>query len=572
MKLTKTVLLFIIAFALGLGISVPSAQANYYKDVNYTYWAYNDINFLSKHKVINGFQNGMFQPGATIKRKDAAVMMVRALELKELGEQKVSLADMTITSPGYKEVEMALSRGWFTITEDNFYPDAVLTRDEMAKALATAFGYLGEGTSSFIDVPIQDYYYPFIDAILYHGVTEGYNDKTYRPLEKVTRAQFSAFLSRVFHQPIAYEIKVNGEIVETVQSLDKAIEHADYYEGSSVHPASHKFMSFSQEIANNDKTGIKAGALIYNGFGENDSFTSDFFKPYLSYRTPTGTSQTMFDTFIVLGLRYDGGQFAETALNKANYAEFQTQIDRTFASNGVLNNLNIAATSNNQKADVYIAIPYPKRTEDIVTLDGRSLTNDVYSRYDLTKWYIDQVMNEMQYNNYSNLNFKGFYWMNETVKVIEDEVLISSLASNIHQKDKFFIYAPHATSTNFKKWRDYGFDAAFLQPNAFRTTVPDKPARLHRAFVNAQIYGSGITMEINSYGTPEQAEQGVEAFNLYMDFAKRYDLPKKGMIFYQDRNMIYRMATFPYPVYQNWYKQLTETFFSVDPVEEEAAL
>ncbi|MFJ7825449.1 DUF4855 domain-containing protein [Psychrobacillus sp. NPDC096623] len=561
MKFIKFIIVILATIVLGLGSFTPLAQAHNYKDVDYTYWAYNDINFLSSFNVITGFKGGEFKPGLTIKRKDAAVMMVRALEKTELGDQEVVVKDMLPTSPGYKEVEMALSRGWFSTFEGKFLPDGNLTRNEMARALATAFGYNGNGTSSFVDVSRDNPYYEYIDAILYHEVTEGYKDKTFRPLEQVTRAQFSAFLSRVFHQPIAYEIKVNGEVVETVQSLDTAIYLAGNYEGSSIHPASHKYMSFSQEVANADKTGIKAGVLIYNGLGENDTFTPSFFDPYLSYKTQEDKEQSMFDTFVILALRYDGGQFSETAQNKANYAEYEWILNRTFADDGALNNLNTAAKAKGQKADIYITIPYPKRTEDFIALDGSEIANDVYARYDIGKWYIDRVLNKMQSSQFDNLNLKGFYWMNETVKVTEDEVLISTLSNYIRNKGKFFIYAPHATSTNFRKWKSYGFDAAFLQPNAFRTNITNKEERLHRAFVNAQIYGAGITMEIDSYGTEAQALQGAEAFEMYMDFAKRYNLSEKGMMFYQDRNMVYRMATFNYPVYQNFYKQLTDTFF-----------
>ena len=560
MNFTKTVSRFLVVCLLATFFYSPSAHAMYYKDVSYSYWAYQDINFLSKHKVINGFKNGYFKPGLIITRKDAAVMMVRALELDDLGEQPIEMKDMKETSPGYKEVSMALSRGWFSTFDGEFNPNDLLTRNEMAKALAVAFDYTGDDSSTFKDVPVTNDYFDYIDAILFHGVTTGYNDGTFRPLEKVTRAQFSAFLSRVFQQPISYDIKVDGELVDNAPSIEDALYLSKQYEQSTIHPASTKYKEFSQQIASSDKTGIKAGALIYNGVGEVDSFTPEFFNPYLSYKNTAGLNQQMFDTFIILGLRYEGGQFAENALNKANYAEWQSQIDRTFSDVGALKNLNEAAKMHNRSADVYIAIPYPKRTEPFIKLNGTEEANNLYSRFDISKWYINTVTKRMTEANFENLNFKGFYWMNETVKVTEDEALISSLSQAIHREDKFFVYAPHATSTNFKKWRSYGFDAAFLQPNSFRKSVPNKEDRLHRAFINAQIYGSGITIEIDSYA-PFQAEEGIEAFNLYMDYAKRYGLDKNSMIFYQGTNMVVRMATYDHPVYQMWYSQLKSTFF-----------
>lgn len=291
-----------------------SASATYYKDVTYTHWAYQDIQFMTKHRIINGYSTKQFKPGETITRKDAAVMMVRALQLPD-ASAPVALNDMRPTSPGYREVQIALEHGWLSTYENDFKPNSILTRDEMAKALATAFAYEGNGTSVFTDIPYDHPYYPYIDAILAFEVTEGYNDKTYRPLELVTRAQFSAFLSRVFHQPIGYELRSGGEVVYTDASLDRTINQAALYEDATIHPQDNRFMNFSQELASANKTDIQAGVLIYNGLTENDSFTPDYFNSYLSYPDETGSMQPMFDSFVVLGLRYPGGEFAETARN-----------------------------------------------------------------------------------------------------------------------------------------------------------------------------------------------------------------------------------------------------------------
>lgn len=538
-----------------------SASATYYKDVNYTYWAYSDIQFMTKHQVIKGFSTGHFRPGQTITRKDAAVMMTRALETK-WSEVETPVQDLKSTSPGYVEIQAALERDWFTIYEGNFKPDAILTRDEMAKALATAFSYEGDGQSTFIDVPDYDPYYTYIDAILAQGVTEGYADQTYRPLENVTRAQFSAFLSRVFHQPIAYEVKQDGNTIYQDASMDRAIQFATTIPNSTVHPQSNRFMHFSQQIGNKNQTPINKGVLIYNGHTENDSFTTDFFSSYLSYTDQTGTVVPMFDSFVVLGLRYPGGQFAETSTNQAGYKDFQWYIDRTFAEDGAINRLDQAAKNVNQTVDVYVAIPYPKRTGLIERFDGTFVPNQRVSRQALVEWYINSAEARFKSAEFKNVQLKGFYWLNETVKVNDDSVMIHSIGAQLKYRGYHLIYAPHATSTNFKEWGSYQFDAAFLQPNAFRTATPDKEARLHKAFVNSQIYGSGITLEVNSYG-PNQVEEGQEAWDLYMDFAQRYDLPESSFLFYQDRDMIHRMRTYSQPTtYQLWYQDIVTKLFA----------
>ncbi|WP_046174510.1 DUF4855 domain-containing protein [Domibacillus indicus] len=600
----KKILFSLASFGLiGASVQPLSADAAGYSDVSYKYWAYQDIQFLSSHKVISGFGDGTFKPGYTIKRKDAAVMLQRVLapvepviddivkteaaqvqseapadsetpvppedpeappssEEPEVPVDPDGILDMNEKSPGFEAVKAAVDGGLLSLKDGAFMPDASLTRDEMAKALAAAFSLKGTKTSSFVDVPLDDPYYEAIDAIAYRNITVGYdNGKTYRPLENVTRAQFSAFLSRVFQQPLSYEVRANGQKMEAVSTIEEAFVRAEQYTNGTIHPTSNKYKSFSQEIASEDKTGIKSGVLMYNGMERKADFTPEFFNHYLSYSTPEGKEMSMFDTFIALGRTYDGGEFVESAKNDANYADFQAYIDRTFSEKGLLQNLNKAAQAKGQKVNVYISIPYPKNNGAFIDLNGRELANNVYSRYDIVNWYMKQVEKKWSEYNFSNIAFKGYYWMNETVRVEDDGLLLSSISQKIHQQNKFLIYAPHATSTNFQNWKSYGFDAAFLQPNAFRTSVSNKVERLHKAFVNAQIYGTGITMEIDSYGLA-QAPEGVETFTMYTDFAKRYGLDQKGMIFYQGINMVERMVTYDSPIFQTWHRQLTSTFFS----------
>lgn len=546
-----------------------NTQAAEYKDVTYKYWAFSDIHFISDHRVVLGFSDGTFRPGEFITRKDATVMMLRALDLPEGSVPSTqALRDMNSMSPNYKQVMMALGQNWLTVKDGKFSPTKALTRDEMSKMLATAFSYEGTRSSSFKDVSKNSPYYNYIDGIAFHKVTTGYNDGSFRPAEKVTRAQFSAFLARVYQKPVAYEVKSGGETVAVVPSVEAAIQEVSNYADGTIHPQSNKFVQYAQTIATEDKTGINSGVLIYNGHNENNSFTPQFFDPYMRYEAVGGKKVSMFDTFIIKGLRYNasGEMFVDGPSNHADYADWNSYIDRTFAADGALENLNASARANERSADVYITIPYPKRGEDIIKLDGTSMDNNVYTRYDLAKWYINEVLHTFNGKNYANLNLKGFYWLSETVRTTDDEILISSISELVKKNDKFFFYSPHATSTNFQKWKDYGFDAAFLQPNAFRTAITNKEERLHRAFLNAQIYGTGITIEINSYGMDHvNAGEGVEAFDLYMDFSKRYGLDKKGMMFYQDKNMVYRMATIDHPVYKRWYTQLTDTFFSPQP-------
>ncbi|MGM9928475.1 MAG: DUF4855 domain-containing protein [Bacillus sp. (in: firmicutes)] len=529
-----------------------------FPDVPKSYWAYKEIKFLSEKGVIKGFPTGKFNPLATIIRKDAAAMLVRAMDVNTYMEDETvgpELLDVNETLKGYEEIYYTVEKGMLSVEEGNFKPYEPLTRKEMAKALAVSFHYKGTGDSSFTDVDRDDPYYEYIDAIAKNNITTGYKDGTFRPDEVVTRAQFSAFLARIYSEPIEYTVEQNGHVLQQVQGLENAINLALEHDQATVHPVDNTLQTFAAETALQEETGIKNGVLIYNGAERTKAFTTEHFKPYL-VRDLANNTGTMFDTFVVLGRLYaKDGYFAESAKNKANYEEWLWYLNHTFDSDGVLSHLNAAAKEANQKVNVYLTIPYPKRQGEIIDFNGEIHENTLEERIKLVEWYIKSVGLEWAASEYSNLNFKGYYWLNETVSNYDDELLVEYVSETLENQNVPLIYSPHALSYNFSHWNLYGFMGAYLQPNAFRLSGKEAEYKLHEAFVRAQIYNTGINIELNSYA-PFQMEEGLTHFEQYVEMAERYNLPGRSLIMYQDTEMVHRLATYTEPGYNEAYQLL----------------
>ena len=532
-----------------VGIIPFHASAASFKDVPRDHWAYDDIQFLTQKSIIKGFSNDTFQPLKTLTRKDAAVMIIRALKLPVPSKPQMVPTDLKSSMSGYREMVAATEKGMFTLSGKSFKPNSSLTRKEMAKILAVAYAYKGAGQSHFSDISSKHPYYKYIDALDENGITSGYKDGSFKPDVAVNRAQFSTFLARVYAEPLEYSIKVNGKILKKVRNKDDAIQLALANPNSTVHPVSNSVMSYGQLPASMDSTGIHNGVFVYNG-DENRSFNKDYFMPYLK-----NDKGNLFDSFVMLSRTYKGGEFAETPKNKANYSDWQWYSNQTFAGDGAFTGLNSAAKETGRKVNVYLAIPYPKRSEAIITLDGKKVVNSLTEREKLVSWYISQTQAKWKKSNFSNLTFKGYYWLNETVIQYEDELLVEKTSAILHAQNKKFIYAPHALTTNFANWKSYGFDGAYLQPNAFRLGMSDTEARLHKAFLNAQIQGSGITLEIDSY-SPHQMDAGLTNFRLYLNYAHRYQLKGQSFLFYQGNDMVRRMANYSQPSYQSAYSEL----------------
>ena len=524
-----------------------------FTDLTRNHWAYHDISFLTEKDVIKGY-NDKFSPNDIITRLDAAVMMGRAMNLTIPAEPAIVPVDMFLSTRGYNEVLAGIDKGMFTVTNGEFKPNEPLTRKEMAKAMASGFDYHGAGISKFKDMPTSDPYYPYIDAIASNKITTGYSDGTFRPDMPVNRLQFSIFLARIYNKPLEYTVKQDGITLHTVRDAEEAISLALNYPKATVHPVSNSLVTYSEQTGSLSETGIRNGTLIYNGAERNLPFTPEFFRPYI---TPNGGSGTLFDTFILLGRSYPGGEFGAHVKNDANYSDWWWYLNETFVDHGALANLNESAKSLQKTVNIYIAIPYPKMGGTIVDLEGNQRQNTMAEREKLVDWYMGQVELLWDALGYTNLNFKGYYWLSETMGHREDEKLVIKIADKIHQNNRLFIYSPHATSTNYPHWKNYGFDGAYLQPNTFRLKLPDTQARLHRAFLQAQIYGSGINLEIDQYG-PHQMDAGLENFKQYIEMAHRYELPGQSLIFYQGVGMVDRMVKYGYqPSYYQAYQLLS---------------
>jgi len=156
-----------------------------------------EIEFLEEEGIIQGFTPTTFKPDQDIKRIDAIRMIMRALDVNMDNIQDPNFSDVPPGTSGYKAVakakELHIIDG---VGNGQFNPAGKLTRAEMAKVVANAFELNGEIANYFLDLNENYWAYPYISAIAYNGITQGYPDQTFRPTKRITREEFSAFLAR----------------------------------------------------------------------------------------------------------------------------------------------------------------------------------------------------------------------------------------------------------------------------------------------------------------------------------------------------------------------------------------
>jgi len=126
------------------------------------------------------------------------------------------LKDITTKSNGYDDIATVIDEGIFNGSNGFFYPDNNLTRAEMAAVLKRTFQLENKNKSvTFKDLKSSHWAYRDIKILASNDLTQGYEDKTFRPDQTITRAEFSTLMARVLKDP---------NIMKNLEPKDKSPE------------------------------------------------------------------------------------------------------------------------------------------------------------------------------------------------------------------------------------------------------------------------------------------------------------------------------------------------------------
>ena len=167
---------------------------------------------------IIGYEDGTVRPNGRITRAEVATIFFRLLtddtrQRNWSSENHFSdvSADKWYNNAVSTLCHMGVLGGY---SDGTFRPNAPITRAEFAK-IAVSFAQIN-GFSEygyFTDVDSSDWYAPYVDAAKSVGLIEGYSDGSFKPANKITRAEACTIVNRVLgRKPSKNNMKISDRI------------------------------------------------------------------------------------------------------------------------------------------------------------------------------------------------------------------------------------------------------------------------------------------------------------------------------------------------------------------------
>ncbi len=144
-------------------VTVSTKSTRYFDDVGYGHWAWTAVQNLASRGIIKG-NNNKYYPASTITRAEFVSLLVRAFKI-----DKTPVGSFTDVSPDkwyYKDLMTAKAEGIISGTNNMFYPNKPITREDMAVIVAK--------TLKAIEKPLPGYSNSVMDAYMDSGMLSGY--------------------------------------------------------------------------------------------------------------------------------------------------------------------------------------------------------------------------------------------------------------------------------------------------------------------------------------------------------------------------------------------------------------
>ncbi|MDN4607901.1 S-layer homology domain-containing protein [Sporosarcina highlanderae] len=175
---------------------LPQQQtsASTFSDVPTSHGFYKEVSYLLEKGVISPSKK--YGVNDKVTRAEVALMVSKAVGL-EGTKKPTKFKDVPASHNESGYIDSAVKAGVISgFSDGTFRPNEFVDRGQMAMFLARAFDLKVESGTNFKDMSPSVASYSSVKKIIHARITSGFSDNTFRPAEKLTRGQISAFLAR----------------------------------------------------------------------------------------------------------------------------------------------------------------------------------------------------------------------------------------------------------------------------------------------------------------------------------------------------------------------------------------
>lgn len=175
-------------------------NTNVFADIN-THWAKFPILSVSDRGWMIGTKDFHFEPNISLTRAEAATLFVRAMGLEKIYSPVPYFNDISNNHWAKEYIDIMVQhklmegKGYL-----KFSPNEPITREEMATLLSRILKISPSYeiiNNPFKDIDIRQWSYPFVKAMIEENIFEGFEDGSFRPKDKINRAQMATLLERI---------------------------------------------------------------------------------------------------------------------------------------------------------------------------------------------------------------------------------------------------------------------------------------------------------------------------------------------------------------------------------------
>ena len=231
MKYFKKLFLTALTICLIFGLANVSFAASI-SDLS-DHWAKNQIGNWVDQGLASGYPDGTFKPDNEISRAEFVSLVNRSFSIQNSNE-KCSFTDAKAEDWFYKDVAAAQIAGYIAGYEDKtFKPDQQISRQEVALIITRLLKLDTTGELTVLDKfadgeSIPAWSQASLNAIVEKGIINGYPDETVKPFKAITRAEAIVCLNTAMNKRLPVADPVP---VVTVKS---GIEGKTSYNGNAV--------------------------------------------------------------------------------------------------------------------------------------------------------------------------------------------------------------------------------------------------------------------------------------------------------------------------------------------------